>query len=85
MSCRALGQGLDDALVTAALQVAAGEGGIDSVVFAHATGPETAGTWLARYSGRALGEPSGTQQVAWDGTERSAALDALPIEIRKES
>ena len=51
VSCRALGRGLDDALVTAALQVAAGEGGIDSVVFAHATGPRNgpARTWLARY------------------------------------
>ncbi len=83
VSCRALGRGLDDALVTCALRTAIGNAPVDTIAFRHATGPRNgpARRWLAAFAGCDLDLPEGEQTIPWDPTASAASLADLPIDI----
>ena len=84
VSCRALGRGLDDALVTAALMaVCAAHPAVEQVVFDFSTGPRNAParSWLAGFVGRPLGAEAGSVSTPWQAQARMSMLSALPIQI----
>jgi FkbH-like protein len=79
ISCRALGRGLEDLMIAAALEGALGAGvGRSDLIFQHREGPRNrpARSWLLRHSGGVLpGE--GRQKIVWWGEETCALRDAV--------
>ncbi len=91
VSCRALGRGIEDAMIAAAvndlLAAAQADGAaVATVAFSHATGPRNgpARDWLARFTGQALGE-SGIVEIPWVVREREQMLHTLPIRLERRT
>jgi FkbH-like protein len=86
ISCRALGRGLEDLMIGAALQGALGDGvGRVDLIFRHRAGPrnQPARSWLTRRSGTAL--PSeGWQKVVWWGKETCAVSEVVTINFHEQ-
>ncbi len=88
ISCRALGRGIEDALIIAAINAAIkafaprASAAIADVSFAYDQGPRNhpARTWLERFSGRPL-DQRGTLLIPWNAEEHAASLQALPIHL----
>ena len=82
VSCRALGRRLEDAMLTKALLVMAGDPAPDKVVFALSKGPrnEPARRWLASYAGTALDEEAAALEMSFG----AIAARTLPAAIRIE-
>jgi FkbH-like protein len=79
ISCRALGRGLEDLMIGAALEGALGdEVGRVHLIFQHREGPrnQPARSWLTRRSGAEL--PSeGRQKIVWWGEETCSLREAV--------
>lgn len=78
ISCRALGRGLEDVIVAAALDRVAPEPG--QVTFHYVSGPrnQPARDWLERFAGQVLAKPDGAVDLAWPPA-RSPLLSAVQI------
>jgi FkbH-like protein len=79
ISCRALGRGLEDILVTAALDGLL-EGAGTQVQFPYALGPRNGPgrAWLAQYSGVALAE-QGMVTLDWPCAIRRRSIEDVPV------
>jgi FkbH-like protein len=78
ISCRALGRGLEDLMIAAALEGALGEEvGRSNLIFQHREGPrnQPARSWLLRHSGGTLTD-EGRQKVVWWGEGTCAMREA---------
>ncbi|MEW6132912.1 MAG: HAD-IIIC family phosphatase [Pseudomonadota bacterium] len=90
VSCRALGRGIEDAMIIAALNAAidaiehATNTRILEIGFAYDQGPrnEPARSWLRKFSGQGLGE-RGFAILPWNAEERAATVRNLPIRIKQ--
>jgi FkbH-like protein len=82
ISCRALGRGIEDVLVAAAVGRMLEESGADSLAVEYAAGPrnEPARAWLARHSGTPVTAP-GPVELAWDAATCRALLTQAPITL----
>jgi FkbH-like protein len=79
ISCRALGRGLEDLMIAAALEGALGEEvGRSNLIFQHREGPrnQPARSWLLRHSGGTLTD-EGRQKVVWWGEGTCAMREAV--------
>jgi FkbH-like protein len=85
ISCRALGRGLEDLMIGAALEGALGDQvGLTDLIFQHREGPrnQPARSWLTRRSGSVL--PSeGQQKIAWWSEETCAMRKIVTTNIYK--
>lgn len=85
ISCRALGRGLEDLMIGAALEGALGDQvGLINLIFQHREGSrnQPARSWLTRRSGSAL--PSeGQQKIPWWGEETCAMRKIVTTNIDK--
>ena len=86
ISCRALGRGVEDVIVTEGLRGALGPSLPDRVHFAFHAGPRNgpARAWLERIAGRAVGEEGLTVPWARLESARQAAADLVEIAWRLE-
>lgn len=90
ISCRALGRGIEDAMIVAALSAAIENIGraagvhIPAVGFTYALGPrnEPARVWLEKFSGQSLNE-HGVVTLPWNAEAHAAKVRDLPIRIEQ--
>jgi FkbH-like protein len=82
ISCRALGRGIEDALLAAAVGRLMAESGTDSaaVVYEPGTRNEPARAWLAAHSPTPVAGP-GEVPLSWDAAACRRILDGAPITL----
>jgi FkbH-like protein len=85
ISCRALGRGIEDYLLAAAIGRLMAECRADSAAVVYAPGPrnEPARAWLAAHSGTSVSAP-GEVLLSWDAAACSSLLDQAPITVMWE-
>ncbi|MBU6430200.1 MAG: HAD-IIIC family phosphatase, partial [Cyanobacteria bacterium REEB65] len=83
ISCRALGRGLEDAMVGEAVSKIASGLGVDRVAFDFRAGPrnQPAREWLSRFAGELLAEHEGRVGLDWDADRVQREISALPIAV----
>ena len=83
LSCRALGRGIEDFLVGAAL-VAATDEQVTNIVFPFKRGPRNRPVldWLGGRAGAELLNDEGAVSIPWDWRRQVELLTATPIELR---
>ena len=81
ISCRALGRGLESAMIMQAIQLLATET-TTSVTFSYAHGPrnEPALTWLGDVAGELVDE-TGNVRIDWNGEDASEAIVSAPVTV----
>jgi len=81
ISCRALGRGMENALILAALERARKKLGGDKIAFAYHRGPrnDPARMWLGQFTGAALVSEKGTRTATW--TDLQGKRPDLPVTI----
>jgi FkbH-like protein len=82
ISCRALGRGLEDLMVTGALNGLMDGTDLSRVAFRYARGPRNAPArdWLSRFAGVPLAE-EGAIVVEWQVAERRRDIEGVPVHL----
>jgi FkbH-like protein len=84
LSCRSLGRGIEDVLLTHAADAICRRLGVEALEFVYVRGPRNQPglAWLEKFAGNPVPDAeSGVLRVAWDSAARLSQIAALPAEV----